>query len=236
MNAINTVIVEDEMYAMDNLVQKLDRNCPQVKIVGKCKNLEDAVQTIYNTNPQLVLLDIEIGSRSGFDVLERLKSIPFKTIIITGKSKYAIDAVNKDALYFLLKPIDEEELVKSVQKAERSLVKGEDEGKMVIAVGDGWQIVYFKDILYLEADNNYAHIHFSNGMKKVTISKPLAYLMNKVTNPPIMRIHRKYAVHIKKVIRLIHADGGYLLLNDGKTKLPVNKESKEWWRNYLRPD
>src|SRR5580765_2617586 len=113
---IKAIIVDDEPYCCESLATLLQRYCPDVKVVDICYNGVSALKAIEEDKPDLLFLDIEMPQMNGFELLERLKEINFQLIFTTSYDQYAIKAIRFSALDYLLKPVDREELQKSVQK------------------------------------------------------------------------------------------------------------------------
>lgn len=103
---ITAVIIDDEKIARDVLRNYLTKYCPQVEILGEAENIKEAVPLIAEKLPQLVFLDVEMPFGNAFDVLEATKDFQYETIFITAFSQYSLQALNKSASYYILKPID----------------------------------------------------------------------------------------------------------------------------------
>src|ERR1051325_9333843 len=113
---IKAVIIEDEPKNMKILQQMLAEHCPNVNVVATATNVEDGYKVITKKEPDLVFLDVELTNGTGFEVLKRLPVINFRVVFTTAYEQYAIEAIKHNALDYLLKPIDVEELVQAVKK------------------------------------------------------------------------------------------------------------------------
>jgi len=111
---LKTIIVEDEQTSRDILKNYLEKYCPNVKVVGEAKNIEEGLVLIRNNDLDLVFLDVEMPYGSGFDLLDKLGKTDFEVVFVTAYNQYAIEALNKHASYYLLKPISIDELIKAV--------------------------------------------------------------------------------------------------------------------------
>ena len=118
---IKAIIVDDEPYCCEALTILLERYCPQIDVMGSYYSWAEALTAIREQRPQLLFLDIEMPRMNGFELLEKIKEIPLQLIFTTSYDQYAIKAIRFSALDYLLKPIDREELVRSVQKVEQRL-------------------------------------------------------------------------------------------------------------------
>src|SRR5688500_2330312 len=113
---MHAVIIDDEKHCCEVLQMLLTRHCPEVTIDALCNGPEEVLKAIEKLHPQLVFLDVEMPGMNGFELLESCTRRSFSVIFTTAYDQYAIKAIRHSALDFLLKPIDKEELVQSVQK------------------------------------------------------------------------------------------------------------------------
>jgi two-component system, LytTR family, response regulator len=117
MNLINTIIVDDEQHNINVLKALLLKHCPLIRIVAECNNADSAYEKIVADKPQLVLLDIRMPNKSGFDLLKLFKKIDFEVIFVSAFNEYAITAFDFNAIGYILKPIDYTKLIMSIDKA-----------------------------------------------------------------------------------------------------------------------
>jgi len=102
---IRTVLVDDESTSMLMLESLLKKHFPAIQIVGKAENVEQAVNAINNTDPDMVFLDISLPDGEGFDVIEQTPGKKYEVIFITAYDKYAVKAFEFSALHYLVKPL-----------------------------------------------------------------------------------------------------------------------------------
>ena len=121
MTELRAIIIEDEEASRETLTNYLNKYCPNVQIVAQAENINKGKADIIEHNPNLVFLDVEMPYGNGFDLLEQLDSIDFELIFVTAYSNYALKALNMSASYYLLKPIDIEELIASVEKVTANI-------------------------------------------------------------------------------------------------------------------
>jgi len=224
---IKAIIVEDEEQGMRNLSLKLERHCPEVEIIGKAPTGEKAVKMISQLQPQLVFLDIQLGTMSGFDVLSKLPHVHFEVIFTTAYDNYGIRAIKANALDYLIKPIKPKELKEAVQKAARVLEESGPITKIIVPISNGIQVIPVNDILYCEADNTYTKIFREQAKnRKMLVTRPLADIERKLPANQFARIHRKYLVNLAFVESFKRDDGGIVVLQDG-TELLVSKAKRD---------
>ena len=115
---IRTILIDDEINAIEGLTNLLNSSCKECEIIGKADNIEDAKYLIDKLNPDLIFLDIEMPYGSGFDLLTQFQNPKFKVIFVTGFDKYGINAIKFNALYYLLKPVQKDELILAIDKVK----------------------------------------------------------------------------------------------------------------------
>ena len=246
---IRAVLIDDETFNLENLRILLHRHCPQVNILATAQNVSDAVDIIEKHLPDLVFLDIQMGDKSGFDVLKLLPMRNFELIFVTAYDQYGIQAVKFAALDYLLKPIDIEELMDAVNKAEHRLarqtqtsqldfllqqIKKSETNVSKIALQMQGEIRYvaLSDIVRCEADNTYTHFFLSNN-EKILVSKSLKEYADLLRPNGFLRTHQSHLVNPKYVKSWLKEDGGVLLLTSGE-KIPISKPNKETVKQALQ--
>src|SRR6188768_2170074 len=153
---LNAVIIDDEKDSRDILANYLGKYCPDVHVCGFGESVATGLEVIGKHNPEIVFLDIEMPYGNGFDLLEKAHPVNFETVFVTAFDNYAIQALNQSAAYYLLKPIDIDELVRAVEKirAERqnenytqhakvlmNNINGEAQQKIMLPTMEGFEIV-----------------------------------------------------------------------------------------------
>jgi len=107
---LKAIIIEDERNSRELLSNMINNYCEGIQLIGEAVDVESGVKLIQKKLPDLVLLDIEIKGGTGFDLLDKLRDVPFSVIFVTGYDQYAIKAIKYAALDYILKPIDLREL------------------------------------------------------------------------------------------------------------------------------
>ena len=148
---IRVVIIDDEPVARRGLRNQL-KKAPDIEVIGEAGNGRDAVETIIQTRPDLVFLDVQMPLLDGFRVIETLadENLPPAIVFVTAFDEHAIRAFEVNALDYLLKPVDPKRLQKTLQRAReqiRSTRSGERDEKLFALLRD---IQSFKTGSYLE--------------------------------------------------------------------------------------
>lgn len=235
---LNALIVEDEATSRDILRNYLSKYCENVTVVGEAASIQEALQLINGNEPDLVFLDVEMPYGNAFDLLDQLPDRNFETVFVTAYNQYAMDALNNHAAYYLMKPINIDELIKAVDYVVEIKTKEtalEDmvlnaqlprvEGKITLPQQDGFQVLNVADILYCKADDNYTEIHLEK--KKILVSKTLKYFEEALSRFPFARIHKSYLVNVNEVIKYKKGKGGSVVVSNGKELLVSASKKKE---------
>ena len=246
---IRAVLIDDEISNLENLRTLLEKHCPQVSIVATAQRVGDAVDAIEKHLPDLVFLDIQMGKQTGFDVLKMLPARNFEVVFVTAYDQYGIQAVKFAALDYLLKPIDIEELINAVNKAEQKLatqvqtsqldfllqqLKKPEENitKIALQMQNEIRYVTLSEIIRCEADNTYTHFFLSSN-ERIVVSKSLKEYADLLCPNGFLRTHQSHLVNPKYVKSWLKEDGGILLLMSGE-KIPISKPNKDTVKQALQ--
>lgn len=237
---IRAIIIDDEKNGAEVLQLLLEQNCPQVKVVAVENSPETGIKAIQTHNPDLIFLDIEMPTGTGFDVIGATKGMNYHVVFTTAYEHYALKAFKAQALDYLLKPIDIDELLTAVQNAEKriqekktSLPDNLEEiilgvihknRKISIPSQEGVILVDINDIVRLEAESNYTHIHLKD-KKKMIVSKTLKSFEDQLLKNNFCRVHSAHLVNMAEIERYVKGDGGVLIMKDG-ANIPVSRANK----------
>lgn len=238
---MNTVIIDDEVSVRNSIKALLTENFPDINILCTAGSVEEGFTAVSAHKPDLVFLDIEMPDGTGFDILRRFSHIPFKVIFVTGHQEYALNAIKVSALDYILKPVDNDELLKAVKKA-REIIDHEGEQlkfqalsenlqskkvlkRIILHTSDQLQLVSVSDIIRAEADSNYTFFCLADG-KRVLVSRTIKEFENLLSGSGMIRVHQSHLVNINHIDRFFKKDGGYLLLKDA-SKIPVSPTLKK---------
>ncbi|MCD6065531.1 MAG: two component transcriptional regulator, LytTR family [Bacteroidetes bacterium] len=217
----NLIIVEDEFtIAMDveMRLKKLGYN-----IIGIVDNADSAVKLAEEESPDLVLMDINIiGELSGIDAAKKIHTeffIPVVFLTAHGDRKTFNQALEADPYGYIIKPFKDVDLQNAIEialnkhstaKEERkktelakSLLSGqlENEGTnsehLFVKDKNGLHKINVEDIMYLEALDNYCHIHINGD--RYTVHSYLKDVVEKINHPSFVRVHRSYVVNLNKI-------------------------------------
>ncbi len=241
---LKAVVIDDENHCVEIIAIILKTHCPNVTVIATANNGVQGLKAILQHEPDIVFLDIEMPKMNGFQMLEMLDSVDFTLVFTTAYDQYAVRAFKFSAFDYLLKPIDETELAKVVEKAERqqtpqkeqlNLLKDhyqstDKQGNRRIALSHskGYQLVDSQTIIYCESDGNYAKVYLENG-SKVSVIKSLSHfdeILADLAPNDFFRIHRQYLVNLRFVKNYLTTEGGQIELFSG-ILLPVSRNRKD---------
>jgi two-component system LytT family response regulator len=240
---MKTLIIEDEQKSREMLAGIIQKNCPELQIVGLANNVREGVEMINSLKPELVFLDISMPDGSGFDLLEQVQGHKFELIFATASDQHAIRAIKYSACDYLLKPIDIDELKTAVDKAvNRRLaappsmenlqfliqqLKRPDENfqKITLPTGNAFEIVNIKDIIRCEADTSYT-IFYLTEKRKLMVSAGLKNYEELLPENDFIRVHHHHLINMNHVVRFLKVDGGYAVMSDG-TQIEISRRKKD---------
>ena len=221
MKPLRAILVEDEPSGMDNLRRKLEENCPEIEIVAECLNGKEAIREIRRQLPEVLFLDIMLGDMTGFDVLKAIQRPTFEVIFTTSYDEYAIQAIKNNALDYLLKPIDIDELIEAVSKIHlRQMEKTTPlstsrSSKLGFPISTGQLFLDSSEIVYAAANDNSATLHLSN-KEKVKLTKSLGWVEELLEGHSFCRVHHSYLINLNHMSEFVRQDGGYVIMSDKK--------------------
>jgi len=218
--------------------------CPEVELLEKCNDVKSGLSAIKTHQPDIVFLDIEMPYGNGFDLLDQVDEVNFETIFVTAYNNYAVQALNRSAAYYLLKPIDIDELIGAVEKNNRRKKKktitpstqrcywktsklNQMESllqKIMLPTLEGFEIVPIADIMYCEADDNFTRFHLVS-KKELLICRTLKYFEETLADQPFVRVHRSHMINLNYVIRYTKGKGGYITM-ENHVELEVSPKKK----------
>jgi two-component system LytT family response regulator len=219
---ILALIIEDEINSQNYLKQLVEEKFPNICILDCAKSVETAVLTIETHKPDLLFLDVEIIGGTGFDVLEQVTYRNFELIFITAYNHFSLQALKKEAVDYILKPIDDEEFVVGVNKALNRISNKkviEKSEKVKIVSLNNTILINQEEIFYLQADGVYTKLFTSKGT--ITSTKNLGEYEAALGNH-FFRCHHSFVVSLKSIVKVEKSRSGEITLVSGD-KIPVSQ-------------
>lgn len=237
---IKAIIVDDEEFARSSLYFLLQENCPNILITGIAKSVAEAKNLLQHHEIDLVFLDIAMPGENGFELIPTLKQSSAKVVFTTAYDHYALKAIKANALDYLLKPIDIDELKEAVKKAinlkssgsemergdsmsqlEDDLKTGNQIKKITLPSNQGYKLVDLDEVIWIEADSNYSIFNLANS-EKITVSKVLKDYEEILPENRFFRVHKSVILNLKFVKEYNTKNGLNVVLTTGNT-VPVSR-------------
>jgi len=228
---IKAIIVDDESKGIQILRILIKNHCPDVEVTGWAEEVDEAIELINRTAPQLVFLDIEMAGEGGFSLLEKIGQRNFHVVFVTAHSQYAVKAFRYSVADYLLKPVYVVELKQAIEKVkvlmqeQKVLSTNENiETTLRIPLNQGTVFVKMNDIIRLEADGAYTRI-FLPGNRTYLTSYNIKIFEEHLDLNLFMRVHRSHIINLKKVKRIIEGRTLIAELTDG-SKVEISRRIK----------
>src|SRR5512133_1479565 len=243
-----TVIIDDEPDAVDFISSIIGEYCPSLEVCGKAHNVKDGGNLINEVKPDLVFLDVEMPNGTGFDLLTHFPEKNFDVVFITAFNHYAIKAIKFSAVDYILKPININEFIESVnrviQKRATNAMAGNENfeallenlrtshpTRLVIPTSDGREYLNPKDIIRIEADRSYSWFFISD-KRKILVSRHLKEFQDLLNDRNFFRPHNSHLINLDFVKKYIRHDGGYIEMTDG-SKIPIARNRKDLFLAHM---
>lgn len=234
---VNCLIIDDEPLARELLKEFLEQHA-DLNLIGECSKGTEAVEKIDELKPDLIFLDVQMPGMNGFDVLDEIEHDPF-VIFTTAYDQYAIRAFEKNAVDYLLKPVDQERFKLAVERAiTRMNTEQNNVGELLrnmktenrtsydshIFVQKSEKLINLPvdEIEHLEASGDYTILTTKNDQ---FVSSSGIGKLEEILNPDMfIRVHRSTIININSLKEIEkHFNGGMVVkMNNGKS-FPVSR-------------
>ncbi|MTI23185.1 response regulator transcription factor [Fulvivirga sp. RKSG066] len=235
---IDCIIIDDEKLARDLLLEFLEP-FTEIEVVAECAKGKDAVAKIDELQPKLIFLDVQMPGMDGFDVLEAITHKPY-VIFTTAYDQYAIQAFDKNAIDYILKPLDEERFKLAIKRATSriradksnveelimSMKSTEDDSKysshLFVQKSEKLFNLEVKDIMHLEASGDYTVLTTKDD--QYLSSSGIGKLEEKLNPDQFIRIHRSTIINLNYLKEIEkHFNGGLIVKMQNAKSFPVSR-------------
>ncbi|MGG8497688.1 LytR/AlgR family response regulator transcription factor [Tenacibaculum sp. TC6] len=236
---LKAVIVDDEPKAIQGLTWELSNFSDDLEVVETFTEAEKAIEYLNSHSLDCLFLDIEMPTMDGFQLLEKLDKKDFAVVITTAYNEYAIKALKNQAIDYLLKPIDSDDLEETLNRIKAYHSKTNNSNKFAqilssfnkrfnrrkITFNTDGKLIFLEEseILFVESDGNYSSIYTTNN-KKIVITKKLKEVNALLPEDHFFRIHNSYIINLNKIKEFLKSDGYVVLENNHK--IPVSRQKK----------
>lgn len=238
MTKLKCFAIDDEPSATNSLRYLINEYCSDKgEWLGCSNDYAEALEYMNENEPDLLFLDINLGNKSGFDLLKSMNENKHtKVIMVTAYDEYAIEAFKHSAVNYLLKPLDPEELKAAINKV---VIKSEEapaahiahllktrENRLFIPNKNGWEMYEIKDIIYLKGEGSYTVVYIENKTMQI-VSKNLKFFEAHLDGiDSFMRVQKSFIINTLHIKRFLRKDGGTIEMTDG-TMIPVSIQLKD---------
>jgi two-component system LytT family response regulator len=237
---IRAILIDDEQDAIESLAWEIKMFCKDIQIIDSFTNPEEAISAINYLKPDCVFLDIEMPKIDGFQLLSHLTYRDFDLVITTAYDNYALKAFKENAIDYLLKPIDNDDLLKVAKKIKNNKLNKQlgfslqnyiqplEKKAKKIAIHSSGKIIFLNisDVFYCKSDGNYTTIYLLNGEKHL-YTKKIKDVHELFNSDEIIRVHQSYLVNINYIKQYVKNEGYYLIL-EKNTTIPVSKVNRAY--------
>jgi two-component system, LytTR family, response regulator LytT len=260
MDTLRTIVVDDEQLAREELCFLLGQ-LGGVELIGQASNGIEALRVVEETNPDLVMLDVQMPGLTGFEVARRLvrASVDTHFVFVTAYDQHAIEAFEVNAVDYLLKPVESGRLSTAVDRARRRILtertparerSGDDMERLLqlfadrqdrreqlaVKVGDRFLLVQADEVVHASVEDDVITV-VTNSLSGTSNYRTLDELQARLDPAVFWRVHRSHLVNINKIKEIVPwFSRNYILkMRDGKgTEIPVSRAQTKRLREYLR--
>ncbi len=205
---IKTFICDDERLARTTM-QRLLSAYDDIEIVGEAAIVSAAVEKIEELQPDVVFLDIQMPGGSGFDLVEKLNFLP-KIIFVTAYDDFAVKAFEENAFDYLLKPVSQKRLDKTIEKIRNELIvnkKSDNSEKIFLKTGSKYYFVSYDEISHISSVGNYSKFHF--GQHSSLLYQSLKKLEERLPESIFFRANRQEIINLNYIESMNEKNGEF---------------------------
>ncbi len=237
---LRAIIIDDIDTIRTDNANLITKHCPSITIIAQANSVATGVKIIKEHQPDLVFLDVEMTDGTGFDLLKQLQPITFKVIFVSGYESFAVRAFKCAAIDYLLKPINTNELIDAVTKAQHSIERETMElkfstlfnnlerpknlQKLILKTFEKIYSVNVQDIIRCEGATNYTTFYLLDG-SKIMVSKIIKEYNTLLTDMGFFRTHQSHLINMAYFDYYNKTDGGIIVLKD-RTVIPLSTRNK----------
>lgn len=237
---MRAILIDDEKSNLELTFNLLGLYCRQVQVVATAGSVEEGYQAILQHQPDLIFLDVQMQDGTGFDLLDRFPILNFKIIFITAHQDFALAALKRSAVDFLLKPLSPPDIIDAVIKAQ-NIVSGNEQAeklktlleniqdsrsqkqKLVLKTMDRIYSVPVSDIIRFHSEGSYTEVYLKDG-KKIVVSKLIKDFEELLSPENFIRVHQSHLVNVDFIFSFGKAENTITLTDDSTVPVSVRKK------------
>lgn len=240
------IIIDDEAAAIKTLSLLIKKYIQEVNIIDTAASGKTGILSIEKHQPDIVFLDVSMPDMTGFALLQELRYKDFFLVFTTAHEKYAIEAIRHHATDYLVKPIDIDELKRTVhsiielkeKKDSPAIINDQHHNpklsmnsRISLPIRDGLVYYMVSDILWIESNGNYSTFHMADSMKYL-VSKNLGEYEDILPDTDFFRAHKSFLINIRRVKKYIRTDGYFAEMGDGSV-IEIARRKKDDFLNLM---
>ena len=242
------IIADDEALLADQLQRKLARHWPELEIRAIVANGRAAIEAVAAHRPDFCFLDIRMPGLNGIDAAKKIVegaggALATRIVFVTAYDEYAVDAFDRGAVDYLLKPVTDERLASTVQRLKSTLAQPPVDVSSLIAslasrihpppsdylswiragVGDTVRLIAIDDVLFFQAGDKYTRVATRNG--DAWIRTPIKELAASLDPSRFWQVHRSTLVNVREIdaVERTQRDSGELRIRNYPEKIDVSR-------------
>lgn len=236
---IKAVLIDDEPKALELLEDKIKQQFPQIEIIARYTDSQEALADMDKHKPDLLFLDIAMPRMNGFEFLKKIEKPTFEIIFVTAFGDYALEAIKHAAIGYIMKPVITEDLIHAVNNATIHIQRknsanlnaylkeslgniDEKNKKLVIPYEEGLIFSEYSDIVRLEGENGYTRIFFTDE-KDILSAYNIGYYYNLLSKRVFFQCHKSHIINLNYISRYLNE--GIIELGP-KHQVPVSRNKK----------
>jgi DNA-binding LytR/AlgR family response regulator len=243
LNPLRVIIVDDLESSIDTLLFFLENN-KHVEVVATCLSALDAIEKIISLKPDLLFLDINLGSEiNGLQILSTVKNHYKGVIFTTAYSEFALKSFEYNTIHYLLKPLKKEEIEQAIEKSKYLLSSVEifnnhftpesefdaNNQKIYYQEKGVWKFLNIESIIYLKSEGSYTQLQCVN--TRVEMSRNLSHMLKQINHENFIRIHKSYAINKSYIKNIKKGTYSYATLQGG-FEIPISiTYKKDFFKN-----
>ena len=244
---LNAVIIDDERHCGSTMQLLLSRHAQRVQVQAVFQDPAKGLAHLRQNSCDVLFLDIEMPGMNGFQLLEKWGPTSTHIVFTTAYDRFAVKAFKVHAIDYLLKPVQEDELLSAIERVEKLSSAGVPAGPLVeerlrtllnelktspqekqriaFSTVHGLDMVDTAEIICCQSESNYTRIHLTND-RRILVSKTLREVANQLPEDRFLRVHHSFVANLDHVQKYLRGDGGTLVMNNGM-EVKVSRNKKE---------
>lgn len=176
---------------------------------------------------------------NGLEVLDMIDQLQHYCIFTTAHNEYALQAIKSGARDYLLKPVDPDDLITAVHKAEehystlsRPRSHPRSPNHIPVITTSGILFINKEDVFYIKADGRYSQLFCKNG-EQYMVCKNIGEYEQELNNDFFFRVHKSFLINCRHVAKINSENGGFVEMNNNM-QIEISKRKKRDFLNFLR--